>query len=185
MRNLILPAVLIFILILGVVLGIAIFQIRQGPKEKTINLPTPTVSLTPTPSPIVPTATSTATPTASPRIVGVSAYENRGCKFAINYPGVWQLVESVGGARIENPTTGEEIKIACQPDIPRIPLPPEKIENINLDGVAAKLYHDASAKDGSPLDVVIGDVPGSGNDFYLAGFGAIFNDILTSFHWII
>lgn len=136
--------------------------------------------LTPTQLPLISPPPLTR---ASPAPLAGSTYQNEPCQFTVDYPGGWTLSPDATGTTITS-QAGEEVNIACQSDIPRPPLTPDKIEAIVVDGVNAELYHDVSARDGSPVDKVIGDIPGSDLDFYLAGYGEAFDNLVSSFRWV-
>lgn len=106
-------------------------------------------------------------------------YTNTTYGYALKYPADWQLKESQDGTSF----TKEEasIVVIIQPDIPRVPLPDDKIEQVMLDGVPATLYHDHSLKDGAAVDKVITDWPESDNDIYLAGYGEVFDTMVLTF----
>ena len=76
------------------------------------------------------------------------------------------------------------IVTTCQSEIPKPPLPPEKIEDIVLDGVPARLYHDSSSKDGSPRDEVIVTHPVLNHEIIIAGFGPAFDQAVSSFKFL-
>ena len=69
-------------------------------------------------------------------------------------------------------------------------LPQEKIETVgvwNSDrsaSISAKLYHDASQKDGTPIDKVIATIPGKNLDIFIAGLPPTLTTILRSFKFI-
>lgn len=72
------------------------------------------------------------------------------------------------------------VVVTCQTDISRPPLLPEKIEPVQIGSVAAVLYHDASTKDGTPIDKLIFRHPQNGLDVFVAGIGSTFQQIITS-----
>jgi hypothetical protein len=81
----------------------------------------------------------------------------------------------------------QSVAIACQEEIPRPPLTPENIENsivyneAKTASATARLYHDASAKDGNQkLDQFIFRNPRTGMDIFVAGFGPTFEAIIKS-----
>ena len=132
----------------------------------------------------VPTPTPVATTTPTPATV---VYTNATCGVTLTYPNSLQEVEgSTSGtilASITNPASS--VVIICQKDIPRVPLPPEKIETVALTGaggatISAKLYHDASQKDGTPIDKLIFTNPKTGVDIFIGGFGEIFNQVIRT-----
>ncbi|OGG06308.1 hypothetical protein A3D05_01365 [Candidatus Gottesmanbacteria bacterium RIFCSPHIGHO2_02_FULL_40_24] len=118
---------------------------------------------------------------------GSSSYTDKSCGFTLTYTGSYLEQNSQNGKStiITNPDNPQETIItACQDEIPKPPLPPEKIENITLDGVLARLYHDTSSKDGSPRDEVIVTHPTLFHEIIIAGYGRTFNEAVTSFKFI-
>ena len=74
-----------------------------------------------------------------------------------------------------------KIAIACAPEIPRPPLPPEKTEKVNVAGIETTLYHDVSAKDGTPIDAIIMDHPKNPKlDVGFFGYGEGFKKLLST-----
>lgn len=99
---------------------------------------------------------------------GKTTVKDESCGFTISY--------------VNDPSN--PVITTCQQDIPKPPLTPDKIEDITLDGVPAKLYHDASSKDGSPRDEVIVKHPTLNHEIILAGFGPSFNEAVASFKFL-
>ena len=86
---------------------------------------------------------------------------------------------------IDSQNASNSVALACQEEIPRPPLTLENIEEVTListsgASISGSLYHDASAKDGAPVDELIFTHPTTGLDVFLAGFGATFQQILSS-----
>jgi hypothetical protein len=141
------------------------------------------------------TAELTPTPTASPaplkpdqQPAAMQTYLNANCGISLRYPGTLQEVESTTSGTIlaDQQTPASSVLIICQEDIPRVPLPPDKIETIKLTSVtgdasvSAKLYHDASAKDGTPIDKLIFTNPKTKLDVFIGGFGETFNQVIKT-----
>jgi len=76
------------------------------------------------------------------------------------------------------------VVFGCEKEIPKIPLPPEKIETMQVASISAKLYHTTSAKDGTPFDALIFRNPTTAMDIYLAGLGSTFSAIIRSIELI-
>lgn len=112
----------------------------------------------------------------------LSEYSNKHCGISFMYPSSFTKLESAtGSAILVNPQNSDEsIAIICQKEIPPPALPPEKIDSVQIGTVSAKLYHDASAKDGKPLEALIFRHPITGLDIFIAGYGSAFNDLLKS-----
>lgn len=68
----------------------------------------------------------------------------------------------------EKLSTIEYGRLIVQPDIPGVPLAPDKIEAVTLGGVKAFLYHDTDGADGGKLDKLIGNFPSGKNTVYLS-----------------
>ena len=117
----------------------------------------------------------------------ISTYTDDKCGFTISYKGSYleQKTENYTSTIITDPQNpNQTIVSTCQDEIPKPPLPPEKIEDIVLDGVYAKLYHDASSKDGTPRDEVIIKHPTLNHEIIIAGFGPAFNMSIASFKFL-
>jgi hypothetical protein len=132
----------------------------------------------------VPTPTATITPTLAPTLT----YTNEYCGFSLQHPNTLSALTGATGSAflINTTTTSDSIAIACQEDIPRPPLSADKIETSILytedktASVTARLYHDASPKDGKPMDELIFTHPTTGLDVFIAGFGETFNTVIAS-----
>lgn len=134
----------------------------------------------PVPSPSV---TVLATPSASP-----NTYKNPVCGISLTYPSTLNLMDSASGSAlfIDKEQTSQSVVITCQKDIPRPALSASNIESLTISNesgsasVSAKLYHDASAKDSTPIDELIFRHPKTGLDVYIAGFGETFNALIST-----
>jgi len=138
------------------------------------------ISLTPAPTP-QPKADQplAGTPTSEKT---TEIFTSALCGFSLEYPKTFTLMEGASGSAIMNhpDNKSQSIVTTCQKDIPGIPLPPEKIESLFVPtsagaSLSAKLYHDASEKDGTPIDALIFTHPTSGLDIFIAGFGPAFD----------
>ncbi len=155
-------------LLIGINLG------RKFSPQDQFNQSAPTPKTSPTP----PTQVA---PTLVP-------YTNTFCSISLEYPDTLTKFDSASGSAILTNTqnTSESIAIACQADIPRPPLLAERIESMTIwntaktASISAKLYHDASPKDGSPMDALIFYYPRIGMDVFIAGYGKTFNQILQT-----
>ncbi len=126
-------------------------------------------------SPIAPPS-----PTPIPTHVPIS-YTNPLCGFTLDYPASLTMMGNTTASAILTNTedTTQSVVITCQKDIPRPALVPENIETILIQSpggstVSAKLYHDSSAKDGTPIDELIFRNPKNGIDIFIAGIGETF-----------
>lgn len=119
--------------------------------------------------------------------VALTDYISRDCGISFRYPLDMKVLEATRSAIFSDPTNATaSVVLACQRDIPRPPLVPEPIETLILlsdppgTTISAKLYHDASPKDGTPMDELIFTHPKTGLDVFLAGFGDTFQQIIES-----
>lgn len=124
-------------------------------------------------SSVVPLASATPTPALS---------QFTGCGITFAYPkSLTKLDIETGGAMLVNSTDPNlSIAVACQKDIPRPALLDDKIEALKIGSVSAKLYHDASEKDGATIDKLFMKHPKTGQDVYVSGFGDIYNSVLST-----
>jgi hypothetical protein len=114
-------------------------------------------------------------------------YEDINCGVSIDYNQefIRQDTEQDNSVIImekDNPKSA--IFIACEKEIPQPPLSADKIEIITIDGIKGKLYHDSSAKDGSPRDEAIFIHPFREMEVILAGFGRHFDYALKSLKFL-
>lgn len=170
---------LIATLLFGINIGKKIEQWQQTPS------PTPKKVITPPKSKASFTPTKTASPSAIPKDKMV--YRNTNCGYEIVYPKSWIKTEydarSIALAESQA-TESSRVAIVCTTEIPKPPLPPDKIEKITLSTISATLYHDSSPLDGSPLDEVIATIPGKNMEIFIAGFGDSLQEILSSFRFL-
>ncbi len=172
-------------LLIGINLGKKI-----GKNTDVPNLPVPTnppVSVSPT---LIPTVQLNLPPTSSATTSAnaeTSTVTDQTCGFRLTFPSSYlkQKTENSQSQIFTNPDKPEEgVATACQEEIPKPPLTADKIESIILDGVAATLYHDQNAKDGTPRDEVIVKHPSKNLEVIIAGYGTIFRQALSSFKFI-
>ena len=129
---------------------------------------------------IVPPAVS-PTPIATPT-PAFTAYTNSFCGISFQLPETFLVLDTASGSAVlSNPTDGKDsIILVCQNGIPRPPLTADKIETITIASTSARLYHDASAKDGTPTDKLIFRHPTKRLDILLSGFSSNFQHIIES-----
>lgn len=97
--------------------------------------------------------------------------------FEIAYPLEWKIKVSGDNVTFSAPDAKQEVVALVMQDIPRVALPDDLIE----DTYWGKLYHDTDAKTGTEkIDKLITDLPGSSKDFYLAGYGEVYDKMLES-----
>lgn len=149
--------------------------VNLGRKFSTPAAPTPQAVTTTAPTP---------TPTPLPHPV---SYVDAKCGFTFDYPSNLQKVaDASGSAILVDPATKKQIIVTCQQEIPRVPLPPEKIDYLVIESastsatMSAQLYHDASQKDGTPIDKLIFRNFRTGYDIFIAGLGPVFDALVRS-----
>lgn len=130
-------------------------------------------------TPQQPTTPTQSLPTPTPKLL---TYESNLCGITFTYPDTFNKIDiETGGVTLVNKeNTNESIIVVCQKDIPRVPLTDDKIEQRTIGSASANLYHDASQKDGTPLDKLIFTHPALNKDVYIAGYGETFNAIISS-----
>ncbi len=113
-------------------------------------------------------------------------YKNDKFGFKLRYPADWEVIEDqidVGheAYNITFKKVETEINLILQKEIPRPALEDDDIEKQLLpSGLAVQLYHDTEDRDGAEVDRVIFALPESDYDFYIAGFGNVFNQVYQS-----
>lgn len=140
-------------------------------------------SAPPTPTPEAVTTTApTPTPTPTPHQV---SYIDETCGFSLEYPSTLKKAADASGSAILSNQT-DQIVITCQREIPRPPLVPERIGDLVLQSAStsatasARLYHDGSAKDGTPVDKLIFRNWRTGYDIFIAGLGPVFDALVRT-----
>ena len=114
-------------------------------------------------------------------------YTNTFCNVNLQFPPTLSKLEDASGSAVlvDSKNTAQSILITCQKDIPLPPLPTDKTETKSItrstgSSVSATLYHDTSAKDGTPIDELIFRIPNTKLDFYIAGYGDTFNQVVQT-----
>lgn len=131
------------------------------------------------PTALVPTPTpGSIEPTDIPDLT----YSSADCGISFEYPASFTKIDNPQGGAIfsAGADSNETIAVTCQKQIPRPPLPLDKIETMPIGTVSAKLYHDGSAKDGTPIDKIIFTHPRTKLDVYIAGIGKEFQKVLST-----
>lgn len=128
-----------------------------------------------------PASPSAPIPTPTPTI-STQIYMNTFCGFSLIYPASYTVLENASGSAILNNASDktQSITLTCQKSIPRPALAADKVETLTIPAtagasVSAKLYHDSTARDGTPIDAVIFTHPTNGMDGFVAGYGDAFN----------
>ena len=127
---------------------------------------------------VVPVA-PTSTP---PPEIAMQTYTDVYCGFSLTYPSNFTVLENASGSAIlNNPVDKtQSITLTCQKSIPKPALTADKIETLTIPAtsgatLSAKLYHDTSAKDGTPINVIIFTHPTNGMEGFVAGYGSAFD----------
>jgi len=136
------------------------------------------------------TAESTIPPTPEATPTPISLiYTNTACGFTLRYTNKLSLLESPTGSAIFSNTADpkQSVAVICQKDVPRPPIPNANIEEFEVTNesrtatVTARLYHDSTPKDGTPIDEFIMRNPKNGLDIFIAGYGETFKTLLSTF----
>jgi len=159
---------LLLVILLAVVAALVVgVQIGRG-----IN---PSLSQSPSPTPLP------ATPT--PELPSLLSYTNTFCGFSFSYPSSHTLTSGASGSAVLSDATSPQnpILMTCQADIPRPPLIEDRIQDASIAGVIdAKIYHDASPQDGTPISALIFNNPNNGLDIFISGIGSAFTQVISS-----
>lgn len=120
-----------------------------------------------------------ATPTESNATSQTSIYKNTYCAITLSYPRDMMVADvATGSATFASQT--ETVVLACQKDIPGIAIANENIETIPIGSISATLYHTATPKDGTPIDVFLVRHPRTKMDVLVSGAGNAFDTIIHS-----
>lgn len=150
--------------------------------------PTPPISVSVIPSPS-PTISQTE---ITPEITklksknsnsSTSKFTDESCGYTFTIPGSYIKSTSENGKStiITDPENPQAIIAAtCAETLPRPPLAADKIEAYTLDGKSAILYHDKTPE-GNPRDEVIVKHPNRNLEIIIAGYGPIYEQVLSSF----
>ncbi|MFZ2024754.1 MAG: hypothetical protein WAV51_00515 [Microgenomates group bacterium] len=129
------------------------------------------------PATIQPTGIVAVSPTPSPVIM--TPYTNNYCRISLSYPKSMTVTEpATGSAKFA--TTNDIVILVCQNDIPGIAVEDKNTETISIGSISGTLYHTATPKDGTPIDVLILQHPRTGMDVLVSGIGSSFNAIVNS-----
>ncbi len=152
----------------ALVIGVNIGKRFNNPS--TVVVSPPTITITP----------PAGEPTLLPQTI---TYASPACGVSFDYPANFAKQEafaSTSAIFTDSQNANAMIIFTCQKDIPKPPLPPDKIETMKVGSISATLYHDANAKDGKPIDKLIFRHPKTGLDIFLAGIGSTFQQTLAS-----
>jgi hypothetical protein len=128
-----------------------------------------------------PTKAQSPVITPTPKI-SLSVYQSAICGISFSYPKSLTLmdVETGGAMLIDSKNPAQSIAVICQKDIPRPALPINKTESGKVGTISATLYHDSSAKDGTPVDKLIFTNPKTKMDIFVSGTGDSFKTVTST-----
>lgn len=188
---------LIFIFSLAIIatllIGINIGKNLNLSSEELASSTSPTLTLVPSQNPS-PTIAKTVTGSGfieskiytTKEESSTTTFTNGSCGFQFSYPGsyIHEQTQNQNSVIFVNPNNQDELIAAfCAENIPRPPVSPENIEAIILDGQPANLYHDQDQK-GNPRDEIIVRHPKNGLEIIIAGYGEVFQNVLSSFKFL-
>ena len=117
------------------------------------------------------------TPTNVP--IQTTPYTNKYCKISLSYPETMIVTEpATGSAKFA--TENDTVILVCQYDIPGIAVEDNKMETITISSTSGTLYHTATPKDGTAIDVFKITHPKTGMDVLISGIGSSFDAIIAS-----
>ena len=184
--------ILFLSILAALIIGLNIGKRMQNQKTgNNATIAPPQITDTPTPSATTSSVFQTGTgsgelknATTSSAAQKEKTYTNTTCGITLSYPDTVTIEESsteTQGVIFTNKSDPKDIVVVtCQKDIPKPPLSLENIEDIMIGTVAAKLYHDTSAKDGTKMDALIFTHPKTKLDVFIGGYGRVFNTIIQS-----
>lgn len=134
-------------------------------------------------NPISPLPTVNTSPEPIASTQALKHLTHAGCGVSFEYPGNLELVEASDSAILSPPGATESLAnriiVVCS-DFPKPPLPDDKVEEATVAGQLATIYHDSSAQDGAPVDVVVFTHPKTRKEIGLFGFGEVFEKVLET-----
>lgn len=107
-------------------------------------------------------------------------YTDVACGIELEHPPSLTYLEGPTGSVVftNKDSRTNAIIVTCQKDIPRPAIAEDKTEKLTSGSVSATLYHDASAKDGTPIDKLIFTNPVNGLDIFISGYGDDFQQLI-------
>lgn len=141
-------------------------------------------------SPATPSGTPTplAKPDPAPQDTPIpQTYTDVACGFSVQYGSDFTVMASATGSAILNNATdkNKSIVMTCQKAIPLPAITAGNTESLTINtingaSVSAKLYHDQSAQNGTPIDALIFTHPTNKLDVFIAGYGDAFNALIKT-----
>lgn len=176
----------ISMLLIGVQIGRKTASFSTSPPPSVTNqqvspspLPQPTPTTTPRP-------TSSQTSQSSSSDGSTSTFSDRRCGYSFSFPGSFMKQKTVNekSTIFTDPDDATQaIAATCASSLPKPPLPDSKKESITMDNQIGTLYHDQNP-DVTPRDEVFVKHPTNGMEIIIAGYGATFEQALSSFKFI-
>lgn len=132
------------------------------------------------------TSAKVVAPGATAKTSALAAYPDPTCGIQLSYPDNLNILEGPTGSVIFTGQSNPQnvIIVTCQKNIPRPIISADKTEQLLSGSVSATLYHDASLKDGMPIDKLIFTNPINGLDIFISGYGADFQKIISNIQTI-
>jgi len=128
---------------------------------------------------LTPTASNAASPTAKPTPLPLTQYTNRYCRISLSYPASMTVTEpATGSAKFAG--GDDTVILVCQHDIPGIAVEYKNMETITIGSTSGTLYHTATPKDGTAIDVLKITHPKTGMDVLVSGIGMAFDAMIAS-----
>ena len=153
--------VTVLAIIAALLVGFNVGKKFNEPKTEVL-VPTPTIVVSPTPAPVV-----------------MTPYTNRYCRVSLSYPESMTVTEpATGSAKFTN--EDETVILVCQNDIPGIAVEDKNMKNVTSGSTSGTLYHTATPKDGTAIDVFKITHPKTGMDVLVSGIGSAFDAIIAS-----
>jgi len=120
--------------------------------------------------------------TISPTSVPIQqlVYTNARCGISLLYPSTATLTETSSQSAQFVFTNESPIVVVCDKEIPGVAIAEENIEKLTIASVSATLYHTATPKDGTPIDIVLFKHPKTSMTVFLSGLGSTFTSLLQS-----
>lgn len=119
----------------------------------------------------------------NPSMPKPEGFEEPMCGFVVAAKPEWSIDYNKGGG-LSIVMGAKEVTVVCAEEIPGIPVSPEQIVDTQIDGVAAKLYHDASPKDGTLQDDIRVKHPTTGVDVTVRGTPGFVAEVGATLKWI-
>jgi hypothetical protein len=126
-----------------------------------------------------------ASPIPTPTSASVINYTSPDCRINLSYSSDFDISEASSSAVFINKSNETDtIRLICGIEFPKPPLAKDRINEATVGGQLATVYHDASAKDGTPLDVYVMIHPLHQFEIALFGYGAHFEAVLQTLKYV-